>query len=77
MFGLGDWSGGGWMAGGMWIFWILLIVVAVVFIKGLNNLGSYSPAERHESPLEILKARYARGEINEEEFHRRRDELEK
>jgi len=65
------------MGVGMWIFWILLIVVVVVLIKGLAGRASDSSVERRESPLEILKARYARGEISEEEFHRRRDELEK
>lgn len=74
MYGDGSW---GWMGGAMWIFWIVLIVVVVVVIKALAGRGPGSSTERHESPLEILKARYARGEINEEEFHRRRDELEK
>ncbi len=61
----------------MWIFWILLIVVVVVLVKAFSGRSPDSPAERHETPLEILKARYARGEINEEEFERRRRELEK
>jgi putative membrane protein len=65
------------MAGGMWLFWILLIVVVVVLVKALSGRTPDSAAERHESPLEILEARYARGEINEEEFKRRRRELEK
>lgn len=68
---------GGWIGGGMWIFWILLIVVVVVLVKAFSARSRDSPAERHESPLEILRARYARGEINEEEFERRRRELEK
>lgn len=68
---------GGWIGGGMWIFWILLIVVVVVLVKAFSVRSPDLPAERHESPLEILKARYARGEINEEEFERRRRELEK
>lgn len=76
MFGEGGWTGGGWMGGGMWVFWILLIVVVVVLIKALAGRGPGSPTEQHESPLEILKTRYARGEINEEEFERRRRELE-
>ena len=65
------------MGVGMWIFWILLIVVVVVVVKALAGRGPDSSTDRHESPLEILKARYARGEISEDEFHRRREELEK
>lgn len=77
MYGQGSWWGGGGMGIGMWIFWILLIVVAVVLIRAVTGRNSDASIERHESPLEILKARYARGEINEEEFERRRRELEK
>jgi len=61
----------------MWIFWIVLIVVVVLLVKALTGGRVDSPAERRESPIEILKARYARGEISEEEFHHRREELEK
>jgi len=61
---------------GMWIFWILLIVIIVVMVKVMVGGRSAPPADHQESPLEILKARYARGEIDEEEFERRRHELE-
>ncbi len=68
---------GGWMGAGMWLLWIVLIIVVVVLVKAMTGSGSNTPGERHDSPLEILKARYARGEIDEEEFERRRKELEK
>lgn len=49
-----------------------------------NGYHLYRPSEinalrfiRQDNPLEILKARYARGEIDEEEYERRRRELEK
>jgi putative membrane protein len=61
----------------MWLFWILLIVFVVVLVKALSGSGSSSPRDHPESALEILKARYARGEIDEEEYERRRRELEK
>lgn len=65
--------GGGWM----WIFWVLLIVVLVVVIKLFSEVGSRSSQNMvDESPLLILKKRYARGEIGEEEFERQRKELE-
>ena len=68
---------GGWMGTGMWVFWILLIVVIVLLVRALGSGGSAAPPPRQETPLEILKARYARGEIDDEEFQRRRRELEK
>ncbi|MDT8403194.1 SHOCT domain-containing protein [Sulfuriflexus sp.] len=72
-------SSGGMFFGGsfMWIFWILLIVILVVVVKAMSNTGgSGSKPTQDESPMEILKKRYARGEIDEEEFDRRRKELE-
>ena len=60
----------------MWIFWILLIVVLVVVIKSLSNNGTGGESAETESPMAILKKRYARGEIDEEEFERKRKKLE-
>ena len=61
--------------GFMWIFWILIIVFIVYVIKaGMGN--STDDNNSNESPLEILKKRYARGEIDEQEYERRRKELE-
>jgi len=62
--------------GFMWVFWVLIIVgIFFLFLnmtKGNNNLSGDT-----DSPLEILKKRYARGEIEEDEYERRRKELEK
>jgi len=60
--------------GGMGIFWILLVVVlALVLWKALcrPDAGSH----RQESPEEILKRRYAGGEIEHEEYARRLQDL--
>lgn len=58
--------------------WIILIVIAVVIIyfvinqsKTTRNLTSTG-----ESPTEILKKRYAKGEITKEEFDRLKREIE-
>ena len=62
---------------GMWVFWIVLIVIIVVLVKVAGSGSGSTPSSPDKSPMEILKARYARGEIDEEEFNRRRHELEK
>ena len=69
-------AGGMFFGGGfMWILWILLIVIVVYAVKA--GLGGVQNNEQiNESPLEILKKRYARGEIDEQEYERRRNELE-
>lgn len=68
-------DGFGFAGGFMWIFWILIIVAIVVMLKG--TFASGSNAASSESPMEILRKRYANGEISDEEFEHRRKELEK
>ncbi len=60
----------------MLVFWVVIIALAVwllsnIFPKAVNN-SSYPATTWHsdlsESPLEILKRRYARGEINREQY---------
>ncbi len=73
-------NGSMWFGGGfIWIFWILLIVALVWGVKAATNGGNSSSgnAKADESPLEILKKRYAKGEIEEDEYIRKRNELEK
>ncbi|MBI2287998.1 MAG: SHOCT domain-containing protein [Chloroflexi bacterium] len=68
--------------GTMWlmpIFWIVLLGVIIWAVaaaaRGTGQLGSYDSVSRPDSALEILKKRYARGEINKEEFEERKKDL--
>ena len=58
-----------------WLFMILFWVLVIAGVVALIKLGS-SSTPRNETRLEILKARYARGEIGREEFERMRRELQ-
>ena len=71
--GYGMGYGMGFGGGFMWIFWILLIIV-IIFL-GRSVIGR-SPTERPHRALEILEERYARGEIEQEEFEQKRRELQ-
>jgi len=62
--------GGGWM----WIFWILLAVVILWAVLIAPGSGT-SSAGKQRSALDILKERYAKGEIEREEFEQRRKDL--
>lgn len=68
----GHFFGGGFM----WIFWILLIAGIFFLIQNMMKGNSDNSSSDKETPLDILKKRYARGEIEEEEYERRRKELE-
>jgi putative membrane protein len=76
---MGGW-GGGWFGGIlMMIFWILIIVGVVFLIRWLaqSTKGHSSPGSTGSSnrALDILKERYARGEINKQEFEEKKREL--
>jgi putative membrane protein len=56
----------------MIVFWVLIIVAVVLGIRWLVGQGKES---RADSALDILRQRYARGEINKEEFESRKKDL--
>ena len=70
----------GWGMGfgmiGMTLFWIFVILVIVALLKSLFT-GTRSPPERErdKTALDILKERYARGEIERDEFEQKRRDL--
>jgi putative membrane protein len=67
---MGGW-GMGWFGGiFMMIFWVLVLVGLVLLIKWLIQATSRdrSDACGSDRALEILKERYARGEINTDEY---------
>ena len=66
----GHWFGGGFM----WLFWILLIVAIIWGIKMATSDKSNS-ATTKKSALDILKERYASGEIDLDEYDRMKKEL--
>ena len=75
----GHWGeyGYGWSMGfGMLLFWGLLIAAIVMLAKGSWGFGACEKREREKSALDILKERYARGEIEREEFVQKKRDLE-
>ncbi|HEX7400705.1 MAG TPA: SHOCT domain-containing protein [candidate division Zixibacteria bacterium] len=65
-----------WMFGGfMWIFWILIIIGLFFLVKWLVEQSRSNQTRQDESSLEILRKRYAKGEINKEEFEQKKKDL--
>jgi putative membrane protein len=57
----------------MGLFWIAVIVAIVFAVRYFVQQGRKSG--REESSLEILKKRYAKGEISKEEYEEKRRDL--
>lgn len=65
----------GLMWGAHWIWWTLLIIILIgVFLVFQNILNK---PVKEVTPLDILKRRFAAGEIDEKEFEQRKKALNK
>lgn len=83
---MGNWGEfGGWGMGFgfvfMLLFWTLIIVGIVVAIRWLmresqGRLENGRSLPHDKSPLEIVQERYARGEIDREEYEQKKRDLE-
>ncbi len=81
---MGNWGwdhmgGAGWGMGFggifMILFWIVIIVAVVMLVKWLAGGSSRIDLPREKSALDILKERYARGEIGKDEFEQKKRDL--
>lgn len=66
--------------GGMWLggilFIIILLLIAWIVIRSTSTTQLHPPTVKiKESPLDILKRRYANGEINREQYQQMKSDL--
>jgi len=82
----GPWDGGGWLVGslmmlGTLLFWAVLIALVIWAVRrfvpgGWTGAPSGTPPPGPPRAREVLDERFARGEIDEEEYRRRRTLLD-
>jgi putative membrane protein len=66
-----DGYGGGWMM----FWWIFIIPCLVVLVWWAMSVMRNSENRKPNDPLETLKDRYAKGEIDKKEFEEKRKSL--
>jgi len=69
-----------WFMGNIWFgwfFWILIIALIFVLIwTNTHERNKYIPFDGKETAMDILKKRYAKGEISKEQFDQMKKDLD-
>ena len=56
----------------MWFIWLPVLIISIVLLVRLLDKTSTDKGKSAESPLDILKRRYANGELTTEEYEKRK-----
>ena len=59
----------------MWILFVIIIGIVAYFVIQ-NSKTKSAGGTKQETPLDILKKRYAKGEITKEEYERMKNDVE-
>jgi putative membrane protein len=71
------WMDYGFHSGWMWLWMVVPLVLLIIFVWLVVRATSNESRRSEETPEQILKRRYARGEIEREEYERRSTDLRK
>ena len=72
--GFESWGWGGGMGLGTVLFWGVIIAVIVLIVRLLGKDAAARGGDK--TPLQILKERYARGDIGKDEYEQKKRDLE-
>lgn len=57
------------------LFWAFIIAVAVWLVRYMTGWGAYPRVARRLPGLDVLEERYARGEINRDEYLQKKKDI--
>jgi putative membrane protein len=77
-YGTGPYGGvfgsfGGWFS--LILFWLFIALLIAIFVKMFAGDKHGLRKELGNTPIDILKQRYAKGEINKKEFEEKKKDL--
>lgn len=68
-------NGMGWGMGWWWIIGLIFLVVLIWFLVRTTRRNQESNHTNNKSALDILKERYAKGELDNDEFEEKKRNL--
>ncbi|KYC69858.1 hypothetical protein B4099_3025 [Heyndrickxia coagulans] len=54
---------------------VIFVLVIFLIVAGIKKVSEFRPHQREDKSLDILRERYAKGEITEEEFKKMKKDL--
>lgn len=72
-YGYAPFGGFGWIF--MILWWAVIIAIIFAFTKWLTSQSRSDKDDHEKTPLDILKKRYAKGEIDKKEFTEKKKDL--
>ena len=72
---MGYWGGFGWLWMALW--WVLIIAGIVALVRWLSVRRAEDEKPAANSALDLLKERYARGELDHDTYEKMRRDLER
>ena len=72
---MGHWGGFGWLWMALW--WVLIIAGIVALVRWLSGRSAEDEKPATNTALDLLKERYARGELDRDTYEKMRRDLER
>jgi putative membrane protein len=78
MWSYGPWSeaGWGWHFIPMVLWWVILVMVILLMVRWVFGIPRRGHGHHEDNAVRVLRERYAKGEINKEQFDRMKADLQ-
>lgn len=65
----------GFMGGGMWFYGIVFVLIVLATVYLISNNNRHNNNNNKHTALEVLDQEYARGNVTDDDYKKRKDNL--